>query len=138
MNLNRFRARFRMSPTTFDKIWNMIKDQNIFANVSTSAQFDPRPQFLIVLFRFGAYGNGVSIANVVALFHIFAGVLLKFTKRVIVTLLSLEKNVICWPNATKKEAIKLSIQESYRFFNIIGMMDGTHVIFAAKLSYQGK
>ena len=47
INTNGFKARFGMSPTTFDKIWNMIKDHNIFTNVSTSAQFDLRLQFLV-------------------------------------------------------------------------------------------
>ena len=28
MNPNRFKARFRMSPSAFERIWNMIKDHN--------------------------------------------------------------------------------------------------------------
>ena len=49
MNLNRFKEKFRMSPYAFERIWNMMKDHKIFTNNSTSVQFDPRMQFLIVL-----------------------------------------------------------------------------------------
>ena len=115
LNPNRFKAKFRMLPTDFDRIWNMIKDHNIFTNVSTSAQSDRRLQFLIVLFRFGAYGNGASRANVAASFHISTGVLSKFTKRIMIALLSHEKSVICWSNAVKNKINKLSIQESMDF-----------------------
>ena len=103
MNPTRFKAIFRMSPSAFDRIWNMIKDHSIFTNDSTSVQFDPRLQFLVVLLRFGAYGNGASRANVVASFHISTGVLSKFTKRIMVALLSLEKSVVCWPTQKKKK-----------------------------------
>ena len=138
MNPNRFKARFRMSPSAFERIWDMIKDHNIFTNDSNNAQFDHRLQFLVILFRFGAYGNGASRANVAASFHVSTGVLSKFTKRIMVALLSLEKNVVCWPNAAEKKSIKLSIEESHGFPHIIGIMDGTHVILAAKPSYQGE
>ena len=121
MNPNRFKARFKMSSTEFDRIRNMIKDHNIFTNVSMTAQFDQRLQFLVVLFRFGAYGNGTSRANVAESFHISTGILSKFTKRVMVILLSLEKSVICWPNAAEKKTIKLSIQGSHGFPNVIGI-----------------
>ena len=116
----------------------MIKDHNIFTNVSTFAQFDPRLQFPVVLFRFGAYGNIACKANVVASFHISTGILSKFTKRVIVAILSLEKSVVCWSNAAENEVIKLSFQESHGFSNVIGIMDGTHVILFANPSYQGE
>ena len=116
MNPNRFKTIIMMSSSTFDIIWNMIKDHNIFTNDNTSVQCDSRLQNLVVLFKFGAYKNGTSMTNVAASFHISTGVLSKFTKRVMVALLSLETSVICWPNATKNEAIiKLCIQECHSF-----------------------
>ena len=108
MNPNIFKARFRMSSTSFDKIYNMMKDHNIFTNVSISAQYDLMLQFLVVFFEFEAYENDTFRANVAASFVISTDVLLKFTKCVMVALLSLEKNVVCWSNAAEEEAIKLS------------------------------
>ena len=102
MNPNIFKARFRMSSTSFDKIYNMMKDHNIFTNVSISAQYDLMLQFLVVFFEFEAYENDTFRANVAASFVISTGVLLKFTKCVMVALLSLEKNVVCWPNAAEE------------------------------------
>ena len=75
INPTRFKARFRMSPIAFERIWNMIKDHDIFQNNSPILQFDPRLQFLNVLFRFGAYGNGASRANTTETFHISTGVI---------------------------------------------------------------
>lgn len=41
-------------------------------------------------------------------------------------------------NTEEKEAIKHSIQESHGIPDVIGIMDGTHVILGAKPSYQGE
>ena len=55
-----------------------------------------------------------------------------------IALLSLEMSVVCWPNTTEKEVIKHFVQESHGFPNVIGIIDGTHVILDAKSSYQGE
>ena len=138
MNPTRFKARFWMSPMAFARIWNMIRGHNIFTNKSANPQFDPQLQFLVVLFRFGAYGIGASRANTAEAFHISTGVISKFTKRIIVALLSLENTVISWPNDVEKQIIKASIEHSHGFPNVIGIMDGTHVVLARKPSYQGE
>ena len=137
MNPTRFKAQFRMSPQAFDRIWNMIQGHNIFTNKNTTPQFDPQLQFLVLLFRFRAYGNGASRANTAEAFHISTGIISKFTKRIIVALLSLENEVVSWPNDVEKQIIKDSIEDSHRFPNVIGIMDGTHVVLATKPSYQG-
>ena len=138
MNPTRFKARFWMSPQAFHRIWNMVQGHNIFTNKSTTPQFDPQLQFLVVLFRFGAYGNGASRANTAEAFHISTGVISKFTKRIIVALLSLENEVVTWPNDVEKQIIKDSIEDSHGFPNVIGIMDGIHVVLATKPSYQGE
>ena len=45
MNPTRFKARFRMLPLSFEKIWKMIENHDIFKNNSTTQQFDPRLHF---------------------------------------------------------------------------------------------
>ena len=42
MNPTRFKTRFRMSPSSFEKIWKMIENHDIFKNNSITQQFDPR------------------------------------------------------------------------------------------------
>lgn len=109
-----------MSPLAFDQIWKMIENHHVFFNNSNCSQFDPRLQFLIVLYRFGAYGNGASQSNVSSTFQIFRGIIGKFTKRVIVARIeTLEQRVIEWPNATRKEAIKQAIAEKHGFQDAI-------------------
>ena len=138
INSLRFKARFMMSPEAFTRIWSMIEDHNIFYNKSGVLQFDPCLQFLVVLFKFGVYGNGASRSNIATSFHISTGEILKFTKRVMVAILSLEKSVLCWPTNTKKQIIKDCIEESHGFPDVIGIMDGTHIVLATKPSYQGE
>ena len=138
INPIRFKARFKMSPIAFQRMWNMIKDHDIFKNRSATLQFDPRLQFLVVLFRFGVYRNGASRANIAETFHISTGVISKFTKRIIVALLLLEKSSVSWPTNVEKDIIKQSIEESHGFTNVVGIMDGTHIILSSKSSNQGE
>jgi hypothetical protein len=134
-----FRIKFRMSPLAFERIWGMITNHHAFYNNSTSPQFDPRLQFLIVLYRFGAYGNGASQANVASVFKISCGIIGKFTKRVIAAIIeTLEQRVIEWPTPVRKEAIKNSIAEEHGFQDAIGMIDGTHIILACRPNRQGE
>ena len=137
MHPTRFKARFRMSSSSFEKIWKMIENHDIFKNNSTTQQFDPRLQFLVVLFQFGIYGNA-SRSNISETFHISTGVISKFTKCIIVALLSLQIDVVRWPIDSEKDIIKSSIEDSHGFLNVIGIMDGTHIILSSKPSYQGE
>lgn len=54
----------------FECIWGMIANHPAFYNDNNSPQFDPQLQFLIVLYRFRAYGNGASRTNVASVFKI--------------------------------------------------------------------
>ena len=134
-----FRIKFRMSPTSFHRIWQMIANHSIFPNNSNNPQFDPRLQFLIVLYHFGAYGNGASRSLIGNAFHISPGIIGKFTKRIIVALIeTLEDRVIEWPSPARKEVIKQAIASEHGFQDAIGMIDGTHIILAYKPTRQGE
>jgi hypothetical protein len=117
----------------------MIENHHVFFNNSNSPQFDPRLKILIVLYRFGAHGNGTSQSNVSSTFQISRGIVGKFTKRVIVALIEiLEQRVIEWPNAARKETIKQAIAEEHGFQDAIGMIDGTHIILVSRPNRQGE
>ena len=45
-----------------------------------------------------------------------------------IAILSLEKSVVCWPIDVEKQSIKDSIEESHGFPDVIGIMDGTHIV----------
>jgi hypothetical protein len=114
----------------------MIKDDKF--NASYYPQFDPKLQFMVVLFRFGAYGNGASRSNAASNFHISRGVISKFMRRIMSALLSLEKVVVRWPNASERNDIKIVIENEHGFRHVIGIVDGTHVILATKPSLNGE
>ena len=128
-----------MSPTSFHRIWQMIANHSIFSNNSNNPQFDPRLQFLIVLYCFEAYGNGASRSLIGNAFHTSPGIIEKFTKRIIVALIeTLESRIIEWPSPASKEVIKQAIALEHGFQKAIGMIDGTHIILAYKPTRQGK
>ena len=92
---------------------------------------------MIVLYYFGAHGNGASQFNVSSTFQISHGIVGKFTKRVIVALIEmLEQRVIEWPNVARKETIKQAIAEEHGFQDAIGMIDGIHIILASRPNRQ--
>jgi hypothetical protein len=94
---------------------------------------------LVVLYHFGACGNGASCTNVASVFKISCGIIGKFTKRVIAAIIeTLEQRVIEWPTPTKKEVIKSSIAQEHGFQDAIGMIDETHIILACRPNRQGE
>jgi hypothetical protein len=61
---DQFREILRVSPTTFDKIVDKIKDDPVFYNNSNNPQIPIEEQLTITLYRFGHDGNASSQAEV--------------------------------------------------------------------------
>jgi hypothetical protein len=56
----------------------------------------------MALFKFGHHGNGSLVANIVDGFRISKGIVNLYTNRVIMVILSLEKDVLCLPSEFEK------------------------------------
>jgi len=132
---NRFAQQMRMSPTAFRHILNLIEINPIFMNNGHCPQRDVRFQLAVTLYRFGRHGNGVSLADITHM-GISEGSVELYTNRVIVALLSLEREWVRWPNEEEKKSIKRSIEEISGFPSCIGFVDGTHVgLFAEPVKH---
>lgn len=94
----RFRAETRVSRQAFDFILSKIQDHPVFQNTNENLQqqLPVERQLHVALHRFGRYGNGVSQKDVANRFGIGEGTTEKVTRRVITSLLSLEKEYACW------------------------------------------
>ncbi|GAV08223.1 hypothetical protein RvY_17948 [Ramazzottius varieornatus] len=91
----------------------------------------------MALWRSGCSGNEASVGKVARHFGVSEGAVVLHTNRVIVSILSLEKEVVFWPDASEKKTIKKRIFELSGFPNRLGFVDGTLIPFANKPNLEG-
>ncbi|XP_055352505.1 uncharacterized protein LOC129598558 [Paramacrobiotus metropolitanus] len=135
---SRFRQEMRMSRATFDAVLTRIIDHPIFKGNSNNSQAPVAKQLATALSRFGSCGNAASVGSVARKFGISEGTVDAFTKRVIVALVSLEKEVVRWPTTAEKRIIKHKIKSKHHFASCIGFVDGTDIVLATKPSMNGE
>ena len=112
-----FKKNARMTRQAFFGVVEMIKDHPVFHNKSKMQQADPADQLMIALGRLGFHGNGASLWAVGSRFGVGDGTVELYTSRVIRALLSLESDVVSWPNLEGRRAIKDRIEEKFKFPN---------------------
>jgi hypothetical protein len=100
-------------------------------------------QLLVALKRFGCCGNGAFIEAIARQFAIsgknrmsasisccglsllaIKGVVELYTDRVLVTILSLERDLVAWPDPVERRAIAEHIRATTRFPSCLGFVDG--------------
>ena len=82
-----FRRYVRVNPSTFDRLFDVIKDNPIFQNNSiTSPQTPVEIQLAVCLYRFGHYGNAASVEKVALWAGFGYGTVDLFTTRVMIAL----------------------------------------------------
>lgn len=102
----RFRRNLRVSPKTFDAIFNKIDWHPVFLNGSTQEQMPVAEQLAITLFRFGHFGNAASVECVAQWAGCSAGMVVSATRRVIQAILTFHDEFVHWPSSEEKEAAK--------------------------------
>ena len=117
----------RMTKTTFQKIYDLIKTHSIFENQSQNQQTDAETQLLVALERFGCSGNGASVGRVARSFGVGNGTVSLFTSRIIIALCSHFSRFIYWPTAGERRQMATRILNSYGIPDCVGVLDGTHV-----------
>lgn len=127
-----FKKEARMSREAFFGILEKIRSHSVFQNKARNDQTDPADQFMVALGRLGFHGNAASLWNVGTRFGVGEGTVKLFTFRIIQSLLSLESDVVSWPNMQERDAIKERIKEKFKFPNCIGMVDGTLIGLESK------
>ena len=105
-NLDQYRRRVRVDPSTFDGIVNKICTHQIFHNNSNTPQAPVEVQLAIFLFHAGHYGNAASPEVIGQLAGVSLGMVANCTNRVMVSLLVLHDECIHLPTAEEQESAK--------------------------------
>ena len=137
LNDARFKEDVRMSREAFADLTNRLSGHRVFHNTSRHPQRSVQLQFMVALYRFGCSGNGASVGKVARHFGLSEGAVILYTNRVIVALLSIEKDVILWPDVAERKVIKKRIFELSSFPNCLGFVDGTLIVLANKPNMEG-
>jgi len=91
-----------VNPETFDRILRQICDSHVFLNNSYVDQLPVAYQLAIALFHFGHFGSAISVESVTQWAGCSAGMVVKCTQHIMLTLLPLHDQVFHWPNAEEK------------------------------------
>ncbi|KAI5830830.1 hypothetical protein K523DRAFT_271410 [Schizophyllum commune Tattone D] len=105
---DKFRENLRVTPATFDKLLAAIQNDPVFYNNSQNDQIDVSHQLAIALYRFGHFGNAVSLQKVANWSGYSKGTVNLVTRRVMTALLrpSFRERCVRRPTDTEKERAK--------------------------------
>jgi hypothetical protein len=105
-NIDQFRRKVCMGPSTFDGILEQIRDHHIFHNNLNVLQTPVEIQLAIFMYRVGHYGNAASPKAIGHWAGISLGMVVNLTNRVMVALLTLHDDLIHLSTPEEKEAAK--------------------------------
>ena len=124
----RFKKLFRMTPQNFYKLSSLIETHPIFSTNSTNQQADVSLQLAVFLRRL-SIGDIFSIC---ALFGVAEGTVILYTQRVLKAILSFKLHFVKWPKGEERQTVLQGFKDIGGFYNIIGSIDGTHIILTNK------
>lgn len=133
-----FNQEVRMGKLAFIRLVNLLKEHEVFKSNSRNKQKPVWIQLLVVLRRLGGNGNGNSVGRSSRLAGIGAGTVQLFTNRVFTAILSLEKQVVTWPNAEERIRISGRFDRKYGLKGCVGIIDGTPIVFSQRPHIDGE
>ena len=134
---DRWRQEIRMSKDAFCRLADNVATNKVFHNQAFLQQKPVELQLMVALYRLGGYGGNASIGKIASHFWIAEGTVELYTCRAMAAILSLEKQLVKWPNTQEKLAIKERIFEKAGFPNCIGFVDGTLVVLEKRPTMAG-
>lgn len=136
----RFRRNLRVLPNTFDQLLASIKNHHIFVSNGNNDQLPVEAQLAITLYRFGHFGNAASVDSIAQWAGVSAGLVVKSTRRVMVTFSSMHDKVMRWATAAEKQEAKSWVESmSCRGWRDgYAMVDGTLIPLADKPGFHGE
>lgn len=107
-----FRTQLRVSPTTFDRLVDVLQRDSVFINNSNNPQMPVCEQLAIALYRFGRNGNGVTLQDVANWAGVAKGTVLLATQRVMTAVLrpNFMQAAVRYPTPVEKKEAKRWVQ----------------------------
>jgi hypothetical protein len=126
-NLDQYRHKVCVDPSTFDGLVEKICEHPIFHNNSNMPQAPVSTQLAIFLYCTGHYSNAASPEAIGHWAGVSPGTIANCTNRVMLTLLSLHDEVVHLPTLEEKESAKAWVAEQVcpEWHNGHLMVDGT-------------
>jgi hypothetical protein len=125
----------------FDELLTKLGPHLIFINKSNLKQFPVEIQLAITLSWLGHYGSSTSVEAIAQWAGVSAGLIVKATKCVMITVLSLHDDVIHWPSLAEKDEAKEWVEDTSgcpEWRDGFCMVDGTLVPLFEKPGYHGE
>ena len=124
---SRFKKIMRMNPVNFQNLVSMLSTHSVFQNNSNNLQTAVELQFAIFLRRIG---SKEIIFEICSRFGIAEGTVYLYCKRIMIAISSLKKTLVKWPIGEIKQDIHEGFKNIGGMENVIGAIDGCHIILA--------
>jgi len=121
----RFKRIMRMDPQSFQSLITKIETHSIFQSTGNKQQAPVELQLAIFLRRIGSKDEIFSICS---RFGIAEGTVYLYCKRVMLAILSLKNSLVIWPTEESRKIVHSGFKNIGGFENVIGAIDGTHII----------
>src|SRR6266498_2002948 len=121
----KFKRIMRMDPQSFQSLITKIETHSIFQSTGNKQQAPVELQLAIFLRRIGSKDEIFSICS---RFGIAEGTVYLYCKRVMLAILSLKNSLVIWPTEEPRKIVHSGFKNIGGFENVIGAIDGTHII----------
>ena len=120
-----FKQQYRVSRENLDKIYEKIKDHQVFKNKRGPRQMHPKHQLMVLLNYLGTEGSGANNNRQKLYFRIGYGSAHNMRKRALKAILSLGDDYVKWPDAEERKKISDVYKKKFNLPNCVGVIDGT-------------
>jgi hypothetical protein len=121
----RFKRIMRMDSWSFQHLILKIESHSIFQSTGNKPQAPVELQLSIFLRRIGSKDE---IFGICSRYGISEGTVYLYCKRVMIAIFSLKHELVKWPTGELRKLVHLEFNKIGGFNNVIGAIDGTHII----------
>lgn len=125
---DRWRTVIRMNPQSFEYILDLIKNNPIFYNRSTSSQALIDQQLKLGLYKLANDGSVSEFRHLSNQWGVFEGHISNCTRRIVFALFQLRNSYIRWPTDNKRRIESMKNQDREGFLGAVEKVDGTDIV----------
>ncbi|XP_067625245.1 uncharacterized protein [Eurosta solidaginis] len=127
----RFRTIARVSRSTFQVLYDLIKYDEIFNGPRSCKQFSLETPLLVVLYRLCSSGEDATISKIASLFGVSdGGAIQNMTNRIFQAIFRVRQQFVYWPDSAERQNL---VAETFdELPHCIGYVDGTEIKLVEK------